>query len=136
MGNPNLAATTPHDQNHNMPEWTPRNTTRARTLRREATPAERTLWEHLSRGQCGAKFSRQMPLGPYFADFLCRSLRLVVECDGFSHDLEPEKDARRDGSMQAEGYTVLRFANEDVLHNTEGVVQMIRQEVERLKSKT
>ncbi|MBH5321124.1 endonuclease domain-containing protein [Aurantiacibacter sediminis] len=118
-----------------MPEWNPRNTNRARTLRNAAPPAERTLWQHLSRKQLGVKFSRQMPVGPYFADFLCRDLKLVVECDGESHDLRPDHDARRDAFMQAEGYTVLRFANEDVRHNTEGVLHMIREEVERLKPK-
>ena len=115
-----------------MPEWTPRNTARARTLRREATPAERILWRHLSRGQLGAKFSRQMPVGPYYADFLCRALKLVVECDGFSHDTSPESDARREAWMAREGYAVLRFANAEVLGNTEGVVTAIRLEVERM----
>jgi BirA family biotin operon repressor/biotin-[acetyl-CoA-carboxylase] ligase len=116
-----------------MPEWTPRNTARARSLRREATPAERALWQYLSKSQTGAKFSRQMPVGPWFADFLCRELLLVVELDGFSHDAAPERDARRDAWMAAQGYTVLRFTNQDVNGNVEGVVTAIRQEVERLR---
>jgi len=57
-----------------MPDWNPRNTLRARALRRAAPPAERALWQHLARSQLGAKFSRQMPVGPWFADFLCREL--------------------------------------------------------------
>ena len=117
-----------------MPEFKPRNTERARTLRNTATPAERLLWQHLSRSQQGAKFSRQMPVGPFYADFFCRSLKLVVECDGVSHDLSPEADARRDGWMQRGGYTVLRFTNADVLGNVEGVLAMIRAEIERLQS--
>ena len=116
-----------------MPDWKPRDTARARTLRREATPAERALWEHLSRRQTGAKFSRQMPVGPFFADFLCRELGLVVELDGFSHDVTPERDARRDAWMAREGFTVLRFTNADVRENFEGVVAAIRLEVERLR---
>ncbi|ASJ90090.1 endonuclease domain-containing protein [Porphyrobacter sp. CACIAM 03H1] len=116
-----------------MPDWKPRDTARARSLRREATPAERALWVFLSRSQTGAKFSRQMPVGPWFADFLCRELLLVVELDGFSHDVTPERDARRDAWMAAHGYTVLRFTNEDVHSNVEGVVSAIRQEVERLR---
>ena len=116
-----------------MPDWQPRNTARARTLRREATPAERALWQHLPASRQGAKFSRQMPLGPYFADFLCRSLKLAVECDGESHDARPEADAKRDAWMQREGYTVLRFLNQDVLQDPEAVVTAIRTEVERLK---
>jgi BirA family biotin operon repressor/biotin-[acetyl-CoA-carboxylase] ligase len=116
-----------------MPDWKPRNTTRARALRREATPAERALWVFLSKSQTGAKFSRQMPVGPWFADFLCRELALVVELDGFSHDIAPERDARRDAWMAAHGFTVLRFTNAEVHENIEGVVTAIRLEVERLR---
>jgi BirA family biotin operon repressor/biotin-[acetyl-CoA-carboxylase] ligase len=116
-----------------MPDWTPRNTVRARSLRREATPAERALWAYLARSQLGAKFSRQMPVGPFFADFLCRDLGLVVELDGASHDLAPERDGRRDAWMAEHGVTVLRFANADVHANVEGVVIAIRCEVERLR---
>ncbi|NCP15278.1 MAG: DUF559 domain-containing protein [Sphingomonadales bacterium] len=116
-----------------MPEWKPRDTPRARTLRREATPAERALWAHLSLSQLGAKFSRQMPVGPFFADFLCRDLALVVELDGLSHDVAPERDVSRDRWMAAHGFTVLRFTNADVHGNLEGVVTAIRCEVERLR---
>ena len=116
-----------------MPDWKPRNTERARALRREATPAERALWAFLAKGQTGAKFSRQIPVGPWFADFLCRELSLVVELDGFSHDVAPARDARRDAWMAAHGFTVLRFTNDDVRDNIEGVVTAIRQEVERLR---
>ncbi|MCL6250115.1 DUF559 domain-containing protein [Altererythrobacter sp. KTW20L] len=117
-----------------MPDWTPRNTTRARGLRNAATPAERLLWQYLARNRVGAKFSRQMPVGPYYADFLCRELQLVVECDGISHDRDPAADARRDAAMRANGYHVLRFTNADVLGNVEGVVHMIAAEVARLRA--
>ncbi|KUO54441.1 MAG: hypothetical protein APF82_02405 [Sphingomonadales bacterium BRH_c42] len=116
-----------------MPTWKPRNTLRARTLRRQATPAERALWEHLARSQLGVRFSRQMPVGQYFADFLCRELKLVIECDGVSHDRDPASDAIRDCWMRANGYTVLRFTNAESLGNVEGVVSAIREEVERLR---
>ncbi len=117
-----------------VPTWKPRNTARARTLRHQATPAERALWPHLARSQLGAKFSRQMPVGPFYADFLCRELKLVIELDGFSHDLAPERDAARDCWMEREGYTVLRFINEDVHRNPEGVVTAIREAVARLRA--
>ncbi len=117
-----------------MPNWQPRNTKRARHLRREATPAERALWKHLSRSQQGAKFSRQMPIGPYFADFLCRDLKLVVELDGHSHDVAPERDVERDQWMQSEGYTVLRFTNSQVRDIIEGVVTAIRLKVEEMRN--
>ena len=116
-----------------MPDWKPRDTARAQSLRREATAAERALWQFLSRSQTGAKFSRQMPVGPWFADFLCRELALVVELDGFSHDVAPERDVRRDAWMAEHGFTVLRFTNADVHGNVEGVVTAIRLEVERLR---
>ncbi len=116
-----------------MPDWKPRDTTRARSLRRAATPAERALWVYLARSQLGTRFSRQMPVGPYFADFLCRELALVVELDGHSHDVAPERDVRRDAWMAEHGFTVLRFANDDVHQNVEGVATAIRAEVERLR---
>ena len=109
-----------------MPPFHPRNTARARDLRRAATPAERHLWKYLARAQLGARFSRQMPLGPFFADFLCRERRLVVELDGYSHDLRPDHDARRDAWLTRAGYRVLRFTNEQALRETEGVVLAIR----------
>jgi BirA family biotin operon repressor/biotin-[acetyl-CoA-carboxylase] ligase len=116
------------------PQWKPRNTARARTLRNQATPAERALWEHLSRSQLGAKFSRQMPVGPFYADFLCRELKLVIELDGFSHEVAPERDRLRDRWMEANGYTVLRFTNAEVLGNVEGIVTAIRLAVEPLRA--
>ena len=75
-----------------------------------------------------------MQLGEYYADFLCRSLKLVLECDEISHDRTPEADARRDACLRAEGYTVLRFTNADVLGETEGVVATIRAEIDCLQS--
>ena len=110
-----------------MPDWKERNTVRARELRNRATPAERKLWKYLSRSQLGAKFSRQMPIGPYFADFLCRSHRLVIEADGFSHDIAPDGDRSRDAYLRANGYRVLHFSNDEILSNAEGVIEIIRQ---------
>ncbi|RQW43545.1 endonuclease domain-containing protein [Novosphingobium sp. LASN5T] len=107
----------------------PRDTSRARELRHAASPAERLLWRYLSRAQTGAKFSRQMPVGPFFADFLCREMRLVVELDGFSHEARLEQDAARDRWFAANGYRVLRFTNAAVLGNIEGVVTAIRSAV-------
>ncbi len=116
-----------------MPDWKPRNTRRARGLRNAATPAERSLWERLSRSQLGVKFSRQMPVGPWFADFLCREHRLVIELDGFSHDVQSGRDEARDRWMNEHGYRVLRFANRDVMENVEGVVLMIAEAIEELR---
>ena len=117
-----------------MPDWKPRNTTRARILRNAATPAERKLWEYLSRSQLGAKFSRQMPVGPWYADFLCRELKLVIELDGYSHDVQPEKDVRRDADLTARGYTVLHFTNEDATADPEAVARAIQHTIEQLRA--
>lgn len=107
-------------------QFKPRNTKRAKELRNQASSAERTLWTILSsRRLDGFKFSRQMPVGPYFADFLCREAGLVVELDGYSHDLTQEYDARRDAFMKAQGLTVLRFANSDVMGDLDGVTRAI-----------
>jgi very-short-patch-repair endonuclease len=111
-----------------MPDWQPKNTLRARELRNAATPAERELWKHLSSSKLdGFKFSRQMPVGPFFCDFLCRGAGLAVEVDGYSHDLTREQDARRTAYLQQQGVRVIRFTNHDVLCNAEGVIAAIRQ---------
>ena len=109
------------------PIFRARDTERARELRAALTPAERQLWSVLSRRQVdGFHFTKQFPVGRYFADFACRKARLVVELDGCSHNARLEHDAARDSWMQGEGYTVLRFSNEDVMRNLEGGVVAIR----------
>jgi BirA family biotin operon repressor/biotin-[acetyl-CoA-carboxylase] ligase len=115
-----------------VPTFRKRNTTRARELRNAATSAERLLWQYLSRSQLGAKFSRQMPVEAFYADFLCREYGLIVELDGHSHDVRPKCDEVRDRILTEAGCRLLHFANEDVLGNVEGVVVAIRLEMERL----
>ncbi len=66
-----------------------------------------------------------MPVGPYFADFLCRELNVIVEIDGFSYDVQQSYDARRTKALEDHGYRVIRFTNRDVMENIEGVVQQI-----------
>ena len=94
-------------------------TERARALRSAATPAERTLWRYLRGGE--AKFTRQFPIGPFIADFACRSARLVVELDGRSHDATADYDARRDAYLRTAGWRVLRFSNQQVMESPDGV---------------
>lgn len=98
---------------------------RARSLRKGDNIAEALLWDQLkSRKLGGYKFVRQNPIGPYFADFLCREMRLVVEVDGSQH-AESVHDTRRDEYMRAEGYSVLRVWNTDVLKRREEVCDTI-----------
>ena len=97
----------------------------ARSLRRTATPAERKLWQALRKHQLGGrKFRRQMPLGPFIADFYCPAARLVVELDGVSH-IDSPTDALRDAWMMQQGIRVFRVSNFDVLSNLEGVLLAI-----------
>jgi very-short-patch-repair endonuclease len=104
-------------------------TARSRTLRRFSTKAELKLWNQLrARQLSGHKFIRQHPIGRYVADFVCRECRLVVEVDGGQHSLN-ERDRIRDDWLRQRGYTVLRFWNNEVLANIEGVLDTIRFEL-------
>ena len=101
---------------------------RARRLRRDSTLAERALWTLLrDRRLDTLKFRRQVPIGPYVADFACMASRLVVEVDGGIHRLKQEEDASRDAWFAAEGFRVLRFGNEQVLHDGDAVLAAVRQ---------
>jgi very-short-patch-repair endonuclease len=100
--------------------------TTARTLRRDQTDAERRLWFKLrDRRLNGLKFRRQMPVGNYIVDFCCESARLIVELDGGQHGMPASKDAARTATLEAKGYLVLRFWNNDVLKNVDGVLESI-----------
>ena len=109
-----------------MPTFKPRQTLLAQKLRNEATSAERLLWRYLSKRQLGGyKFSRQMPVGPFICDFMCRKARLIVEVDGGQHDAREPLDRKRTEYLEAEGYAVIRFWNNEVTGNTEGVLLAI-----------
>ncbi|HEY1257686.1 MAG TPA: DUF559 domain-containing protein [Stellaceae bacterium] len=106
-------------------------TERARALRRRSTRAEFVLWRHLrDRQLAGFKFVRQEPIGPYFADFVCRERRLVIEVDG-GHHAESATDAKRDATMRKLGYRTVRIWNNEVLGNIDGVLQMLKSELEK-----
>jgi very-short-patch-repair endonuclease len=103
-------------------------TTRSRVLRRDPTDAERKLSAKLrGRGLAGHKFVRQQPIGPYFADFLCREALLIVEVDGATHSTAAElvSDSRREEFLREKGYQVLRVTNEDVFTNLDGVCETV-----------
>ncbi|MBI5634797.1 MAG: endonuclease domain-containing protein [Nitrospirae bacterium] len=102
------------------------NTQKARTLRKNQTDAEKTLWQKLrNRGQQGLKFRRQVPVGPYVADFLCESARLIIEVDGGQHAENIEYDQYRDEFLHANGYMVVRFWNNEVMGNMDAVLEAI-----------
>jgi very-short-patch-repair endonuclease len=101
-----------------------------RMLRRNQTDAERKLWAQLRilRAE-GTRFRRQHPIGPYIVDFVCLEKKLVFEADGGRHN-EPDmlkQDTMRTAWLEREGYHVLRFWNNDVLLNMDGVMIKIRE---------
>jgi very-short-patch-repair endonuclease len=105
-----------------------RPTQRAIKLRNEATQAERLLWRSINARQLdGHKFSRQIPIGPYICDFVCRWEKLVIELDGRFHDEIVLQDAYRQRQIEAQGYKVLRFSNAELFSNLDGVLTVIRQ---------
>lgn len=100
-------------------------TSRARGLRKRDNQAEALLWLELKRRKLGGyKFTRQYPIGPYYADFCCREHWLVVEIDGSQH-AESSHDRRRDEFMRQRGYSTIRFWNHDVLKHRVSVCETI-----------
>ncbi|HWH78357.1 MAG TPA: endonuclease domain-containing protein [Candidatus Binatus sp.] len=100
----------------------------ARTLRHNATDAEKLLWRRIRSWQLdGLKFRRQQPLGNYIVDFACMAKKVVIELDGGHHAEQSDYDAKRDAWLCEQGFTVLRFWNHDVLENIESVAEKIYQ---------
>ncbi len=100
---------------------------RAQELRNHTTDAERLLWRHLRHSQLdGIKFRRQQPIEGYIVDFVSFTPKLVIELDGGQHAERHEYDAQRDACLRKNGFTVVRFWNNDVLMNSDGVLDVIR----------
>jgi very-short-patch-repair endonuclease len=98
---------------------------KAKRLRRDLTDAERRLWSILRNSKLeGAKFRRQQPIGPFVADFVCQDRRLIIEADGGQHS-DSTVDERRTAFLEQRGYRMLRFWNNDILDNIEGVAGSI-----------
>jgi very-short-patch-repair endonuclease len=100
--------------------------TRAIRLRAEMTDAEKKLWRHLRGRQIGGhQFRKQVPIGDYVVDFCCLKVRLVIEVDGGQHDARSAQDEHRTRWLNGQGYRVIRFWNNEVLQNIDGVLQEI-----------
>jgi very-short-patch-repair endonuclease len=98
----------------------------ARRMRHEPTKAERLLWQKLRGRQLGGyKFRRQHPIGNYIVDFYCAETKLIIEIDGDVHAYQEAYDAERTADLEALGYRVVRFWNEQVLKEMDGVVGVI-----------
>jgi very-short-patch-repair endonuclease len=101
----------------------------ARRLRREATDAERRLWSALrDRRLSGYRFRRQYPIGPFIVDFACTKERVIVEADGGQHS-DSKTDGRRTAWLESQGWRAVRFWNNEILKNAEGVIDTILREL-------
>jgi very-short-patch-repair endonuclease len=100
-------------------------------MRLSPTEAERKLWWHIRHRLAlpSSHFRRQVRLGHYIVDFACHSLGIIIEVDGGQHGVHAAQDARRTTFLEAEGYRVLRFWNNEVLTNIDGVLEVIQNAV-------
>ena len=103
---------------------------RAIELRKESTPAERKLWSYLRNDQQGVTFRRQHAIGHYITDFCAPRKKLIIELDGSQHLEQAEHDEERTAHLQSQGYKVIRFWNNDVMNNMDGVMQVIKRMIE------
>ena len=104
--------------------------TLARNLRKNLTESEKLIWSRLRNRQlAGCKFRRQHPIGSYIVDFVCLARKLVIELDGGQHMAAVNYDTKRSEFLKEKGYRVLRFWNQDVLAETDIVLQKIFDEV-------
>jgi very-short-patch-repair endonuclease len=109
----------------------------ARELRNNSTDTECLLWRHLRNSQLeGVKFRRQQQIEAYIVDFVSFDKRVVIELDGGQHAVNEDYDKQRDACLRANGFAVLRFWNNDVIKNTEGVLEVIRRQCLQVASPT
>jgi very-short-patch-repair endonuclease len=114
-----------------LPDYRKR-TPRARSLRRNSTDAEKELWLRLRGSRLERwKFRRQVGMGRYIVDFFCLKSKLIIEVDGGQHDWERAKDEVRTRYLESLGFRVIRFWNNDVLGNIDGVLEQILIELKR-----
>jgi cyclase len=99
----------------------------AKYLRAHMTPAEKMLWEQLRNNKLGVRFKPQHPMMHFIADFYSYALKLVIEIDGPIHDFRQEEDDARTREIEAAGNLVIRFSNDEVIHNMERVLNRIRE---------
>ena len=95
-------------------------------MRQEPTPAEDVLWQALRNKALGAKFRRQHAIDRFIVDFCCLSAKIIVEVDGEIHRRTQAKDRERDDVLKGESFSVLRFSNDQVLHDLDTVLETIR----------
>lgn len=107
-------------------------TLKARELRKNMTSQEKSLWKILRKNQFrGCRFLRQYPIEPYIVDFVCRDKKIIIEIDGGQHNRpeDIEYDLKRTRFLNSEGYKVIRFWNNDIDNNIEGVYEVLQREL-------
>ena len=95
-------------------------------LRKDMTPAEKVLWNHLNKSQLGVRFKAQHPIDIFIADFYCHKLKLVVEVDGEIHESQKEYDKNRTVELEKFGLNIIRFTNNEVINDIERVIEDIK----------
>jgi very-short-patch-repair endonuclease len=113
------------------PRSNPNTRTHAIELRKELTPAEGKLWPRIRNDQLGVNFRRQHAIGNYIPDFCSPKAKLIIELDGSQHLEQEEYDKERTKYLEAQGYKVIRFWNNDVMNNIEGVILAIMYALEK-----
>jgi len=109
----------------------------ARNLRKNQTDTEQILWLQLRKKRfLKYKFRRQFPIEPYVVDFICLELKLIIELDGSQHSEQVDQDAERTLFLNQRGFKVLRFWNNEVFRNLEGVMESLRLVVEAQERET
>ena len=118
--------------------YNPKLKDRARNLRNISTKSEIRLWQYLKNKQMlGYDFHRQKPIDNFIADFFCSKLKLAIELDGYTHNFKEvvDKDKLKDEKLRELGITVMRFRDEDVMKNIDGVLRAIRGFIEDFEEK-
>ncbi len=101
-------------------------TQQARHLRKNMTDAERKIWHSIKGKKIkNHRFRRQHPIGPYIVDFVCLENRIVIEIDGGQHAWQKETDEKRTKWLESEGYRVIRFWNNQIMNEFNGVIQIL-----------
>ncbi|MBV6401323.1 MAG: hypothetical protein CNIPEHKO_01622 [Anaerolineales bacterium] len=108
-----------------LPRSNPKTRTRAIELRKELTPTERKLWAYLRGDKLGVNFRRQHAIGNFIPDFVCIEKKLIIELDGSQHLEQEEYDEERTKYFESLDYKVIRFWNNDVTKNMDGVIRSI-----------
>lgn len=115
---------------------TPKGYENARKLRKALTPAERKLWAYLRGDKLGVNFRRQYAVGNYIADFCSPKAKLIIELDGSQHLEQQAYDTERTKYLEAQGYKVIRFWNNQIMNDLNGVILAITFALEEIKKGT